>query len=127
MTSPANPRVKRAAGLRRAHERQETGLTLVDGVRELTRAAAAGVEIVAVFVAADAPDPGRAAARGGSRWSPTIPGGGEAWLSVRNRVDLESHDISTTPVGPFRCLARMSSATPTLSGFCSSHSGSARW
>jgi TrmH family RNA methyltransferase len=63
ITSPANPRVKRAAGLRRAHERQETGLTLVDGVRELTRAAAAGVEIVEVFVAADAPDPDRAAAR----------------------------------------------------------------
>jgi RNA methyltransferase, TrmH family len=63
ITSPANPRVKRAAGLRRAHERQETGLTLVDGVRELTRAAAAGVEIVEVFVAADAPDPGRAADR----------------------------------------------------------------
>ena len=64
ITSPSNPRVKRAAGLRRAQDRRETGLTLVDGVRELTRAVAAGVEIVEVFVAAEAPaDPGRAAAQ----------------------------------------------------------------
>jgi TrmH family RNA methyltransferase len=50
--------------LRAARDRQQTGLTLVDGVRELTRAAAAGVEIVEVFEAADAPpDPERAAAR----------------------------------------------------------------
>ena len=54
ITSPANPRVKQAAKLRAAGERRETGLTLVDGIRELSRAVAAGVEIVEVFVAADA-------------------------------------------------------------------------
>jgi TrmH family RNA methyltransferase len=53
ITSPANPRVKQAARLRSAAERRETGLTLVDGIRELTRAAAAGVAIEAVFVAGD--------------------------------------------------------------------------
>lgn len=50
ITSPANPRLKRAAALRDADERRATGLTLVDGRRELTRAAASGVEIVEVFV-----------------------------------------------------------------------------
>ncbi|MFM7207686.1 MAG: TrmH family RNA methyltransferase [Planctomycetaceae bacterium] len=50
ITSPANPRVKRAAALRDADERRTTGLTLVDGRRELARAAASGVEIVEVFV-----------------------------------------------------------------------------
>jgi TrmH family RNA methyltransferase len=50
ITSPANPRLKRAAALRDADERRATGLTLVDGRRELARAAASGVEIVEVFV-----------------------------------------------------------------------------
>ncbi len=50
ITSPANPRLKRAAGLRDADERRATGLTLVDGRRELARAAASGIEIVEVFV-----------------------------------------------------------------------------
>lgn len=67
ITSPANPRVKQAGKLRAAGERRQTGLTLVDGIRELARAAAAGVEIVEVFVAADAADatsdPERVAAR----------------------------------------------------------------
>ncbi|MFM8414098.1 MAG: TrmH family RNA methyltransferase [Planctomycetota bacterium] len=54
ITSPANPRVRQAAKLRTAGERRQTGLTLVDGIRELSRAAAAGIEIVEVFVAAEA-------------------------------------------------------------------------
>ena len=44
ITSPANPRVKRVAQLRDAASRRKTGLTLVDGLRELSRAAAAGIE-----------------------------------------------------------------------------------
>lgn len=58
ITSPANPRIKRAAALRDADERRATGLTIVDGRRELMRAAAAGVEIVEAFIDArrlDAP------------------------------------------------------------------------
>jgi TrmH family RNA methyltransferase len=50
ITSPANPRIKRAAALRDADERRTTGLTIVDGRRELTRAAASRVELVEVFV-----------------------------------------------------------------------------
>lgn len=64
ITSPANPRVKQAATLRAARERRQTGLTLVDGLREITRAVAAGVEIVELFVAAEAPvEDGRATDR----------------------------------------------------------------
>jgi len=51
ITSPANPRVRQAARLRDGRQRRATGLTLVDGIRELSRAAAAGFEIVEVFVA----------------------------------------------------------------------------
>ena len=63
ITSPANPRVKHAAALRNARDRRQTGLTLVDGLREITRAVAAGVEIVELFVAAEARDDTRAADR----------------------------------------------------------------
>ncbi|MCE9632518.1 MAG: RNA methyltransferase [Planctomycetia bacterium] len=54
ITSPANPRVKQAAALRDAEPRRATGLTLVDGRRELARAEAAGAVIVEVFVAGTA-------------------------------------------------------------------------
>lgn len=53
ITSPANPRVRQASLLRAAEERRRSGLTLVDGRRELSRAAEAGAEIVEVFVDAD--------------------------------------------------------------------------
>jgi TrmH family RNA methyltransferase len=50
ITSPANPRIKQAAALREADQRRSTGLTVVDGRRELSRAAVSGVEIVEAFV-----------------------------------------------------------------------------
>ena len=49
VTSSANPRVKAAAALRERRERDRTGLTLVDGARELRRALDAGVTVVEVF------------------------------------------------------------------------------
>ena len=52
ITSASNPRVVAAARLRDARERRGVGLTLVDGRREIARAAAAGVEIVEVFATA---------------------------------------------------------------------------
>lgn len=55
ITSPANPRVRQAADLRAADARRTSGLTLVDGRRELSRATAAGVTIDEVFVAAEHP------------------------------------------------------------------------
>lgn len=53
ITSPANPRVRQAARLRDADARRETGCTLIDGRRELARAARAGVAIEDLFVDAD--------------------------------------------------------------------------
>ena len=42
ITSPKNPRVRAAAALRDRRARDEAGLTLVDGLRELERALAGG-------------------------------------------------------------------------------------
>jgi RNA methyltransferase, TrmH family len=50
IASPSNPRVKAAARLRDPGERESTGLTVVDGARELRRALDAGVEVVEAFV-----------------------------------------------------------------------------
>lgn len=50
LTSLANPRIKAAVDLRDRRERERTGLTLVDGAREVGRALAAGVALVEVFV-----------------------------------------------------------------------------
>ena len=51
IASPANPRIKAAAALRDRRARDSSGLTLVDGARELRRALDAGVEVVEVFIA----------------------------------------------------------------------------
>jgi TrmH family RNA methyltransferase len=48
--SPANPRVRTAAGLRERRAREQTGLTLVDGAREARRAVDAGVLVETAFV-----------------------------------------------------------------------------
>jgi TrmH family RNA methyltransferase len=50
LASPSNPRIKSVARLRDRRERESTGLTLVDGARELRRALDAGIEVVEVFV-----------------------------------------------------------------------------
>jgi RNA methyltransferase, TrmH family len=50
LTSVANPRIKSAATLRDRRERDRTGLTLVDGAREIRRAIDAGADVVEVFV-----------------------------------------------------------------------------
>ena len=50
LASPANPRIKAAARLRDRRTREELGLTLIDGARELRRALDAGVEVVEAFV-----------------------------------------------------------------------------
>jgi TrmH family RNA methyltransferase len=50
LTSFANPRVRAATALRDRRERDRTGLTLIDGARELRRALDAGVEVVETFV-----------------------------------------------------------------------------
>ncbi len=50
ITSTHNPRVKQAAKLRQRRAREEQGRFVIDGVREVTRAIAAGVHLVEVFV-----------------------------------------------------------------------------
>jgi len=50
ITSPQNPRVKNAARLRHGRHRQKQGRILIDGVRELSRAIAAGVVLQEIFV-----------------------------------------------------------------------------
>jgi TrmH family RNA methyltransferase len=50
VTSVANPRVKAATALRDRRERDRSGLTLIDGARELRRALDAEVTVVEAFV-----------------------------------------------------------------------------
>jgi len=50
ITSTANPRLKAAARLRGRRERDKTGLTLIDGVRETLRALSGGAVLREVFV-----------------------------------------------------------------------------
>lgn len=50
ITSRSNPRLKAAARLRERSARTETGLTLVDGAREVNRAFEAGVAFETLFV-----------------------------------------------------------------------------
>lgn len=49
LTSTANPRVKAVVRLRDRRERERSGLTVIDGARELRRALDGGVEIVEAF------------------------------------------------------------------------------
>jgi RNA methyltransferase, TrmH family len=53
ITSLTNPRVKAAVRLRDRRERADTGLTVVDGAREILRALDAGVRIETTFIAPD--------------------------------------------------------------------------
>jgi RNA methyltransferase, TrmH family len=50
VASPSNPRIKATARLRDRRERDATGLTLVDGAREVRRALEAGVNVVEAYV-----------------------------------------------------------------------------
>ncbi len=53
ITSLTNPRVKAAVRLRDRAERDLTGLTIVDGAREILRALDAGIRVEQAFVAAE--------------------------------------------------------------------------
>jgi RNA methyltransferase, TrmH family len=48
--SPSNPRIRAAIELRQRRERERTGLTLVEGVRESARAIEGGVEVRTAFI-----------------------------------------------------------------------------
>ncbi|MBA2382545.1 MAG: RNA methyltransferase [Chloroflexi bacterium] len=51
VTSLTNPRVKAAVRLRDRREREQTGLTIIDGAREILRALDAGVRVETTFLA----------------------------------------------------------------------------
>ncbi len=53
LSSPKNPRIRAAAALRDRRARDEAGLTLVDGWRELSRALAGGARVMEAFVDED--------------------------------------------------------------------------
>lgn len=50
ITSPANPRIRAAAALRDRRARESTGLTIIDGAREVRRALDADIAVVEAFV-----------------------------------------------------------------------------
>jgi len=50
LASPSNPRIKSIARLRDRPERESTGLTVVDGAREVRRALESNVDIVEAFI-----------------------------------------------------------------------------
>ena len=78
ITSVHNPRVKQAIGLRDHRQRRQEQLILIDGVRELARAVAAGVELHEVFVCAELCQSAEA-----RRLLEILPGGGR-------RVDVSA-------------------------------------
>jgi len=94
ITSAANPRIRAAAGLREADARRASGLTLVDGRREVARAARAGVPIVEVFLDGGdriaAHDQTAAAAGGGAG---AAGGDRTAWLHAADGATAHDPDV----------------------------------
>ncbi len=56
LTSTQNPRVKDAVRLKERRQRDQRGLFLIEGVREIERAVAGGVELVELFFVGHPPD-----------------------------------------------------------------------
>ncbi len=74
LTSTRNPRIRAAAELRMRRHRDRTGLTLIDGLREVSRALDAGVTVRDVF---------------------TVAGAGEAVRAVAERAAISGASIVT--------------------------------
>ncbi|HEY3333982.1 MAG TPA: RNA methyltransferase [Candidatus Limnocylindrales bacterium] len=112
LTSTKNPRVRAAIGLRDRRTRDETGLTLVDGVRELARALAGRAQAIEVFVVEHALDEAGAAAvelarSGGAAIVPVTAG-------VLDRLGYgeRSEGVVATVRIPDVSLGRLSAALP---------------
>ncbi len=86
IASPSNPRVKALLRLRRRRERDATGRFLIDGVREVGRALAAGVEIDGLYLGPGAGDDADAAA-------------------LRDAAAARGASITTMATEPFRRVA----------------------
>jgi TrmH family RNA methyltransferase len=75
LSSTANPRIRSALALRDRRDRERTGLTIVDGIREIGRALDAGIEVAELFAAPErclTPDCASLLARVAS-WTPVAP------------------------------------------------------
>ncbi|MEO0514973.1 MAG: RNA methyltransferase [Planctomycetota bacterium] len=91
ITSLTNPRVKRIVRLRKARQRRREGVLLAEGWREVSRALAAGLELIEWFacrelVDARAPDPPDPPER--ADW----PGGEPTWVSAAMLAKMAYHD-----------------------------------
>jgi RNA methyltransferase, TrmH family len=53
ITSAANPRIKSAVKLRKSRDRRRSGMFIAEGPREVSRAIAAGLELIEVFTCPD--------------------------------------------------------------------------
>ena len=73
ISSPANPRIKAAGRLRERRERETTGLTIIDGAREVGRALAAGVEVIELFACFEQATSGDAQAALGGAVESDVP------------------------------------------------------
>ena len=110
-----NPRVKAAVRLRDRRERETTGLTIVDGARELSRALDAGIEVEEAFVC-DAPRSAptrRGTSSAGSPASVGLTSVSEpviAKLAFGDRSDGVVAIVRTPPTGLDRAVARRDAA-----------------
>jgi TrmH family RNA methyltransferase len=114
--SHKNPRIQRAIRLRKSRERKKTGLFLIDGLREISRAYDAGVHIAEFFIR-DTKLPDATA-----QWLEKCRGKGTAdWLEVSrdifDKVNYGDRDDGIVAVA-HGALAELSSlklsAVPTL-------------
>ncbi len=81
ITSAQNPRIKQAARLRDARHRRKQGRIIIDGLREIARAAAAGVRLTEVFLC----EQRRGRLEASPEW-PTIVGSGAALFELPDEV-----------------------------------------
>jgi RNA methyltransferase, TrmH family len=111
ITSPANPRIKQLAALRRRRSREQSGVTLVDGLAEIELALAAGVRPQALYycrhlaTAESLPLASRAAALGTEVIHLSRPvfekvsyrEGPDGWLAVVPAVETELASLQLPP------------------------------
>lgn len=81
ISSAQNPRIKQASRLRDARHRRTQGRIIIDGLREIARAAAAGVRLLEVFVS----EAKRGRLEASPQW-PTIVGSGAALFELPDEL-----------------------------------------
>lgn len=99
ISSLTNPRVKRVVRLRKARERRAAGVLLAEGTREVSRAFAAGLEVVALFAWEGGDDAATSRGKSGgirgyvaSLRSPRLKEVGVTWVSEAVLTKMAYHD-----------------------------------